>query len=118
MRYKPFDIFLGSGVIGTLIILVAYLLATVGAIKFLFFSGKKRTKQWEIVIPLAGIALLIYTLYKNVLPWPTTGAGRAYPITAIIWLVIGIVAIVSRPALASRIGAQLTADENLSEARS
>ena len=115
---KPFDIFLGSGVIGTLIILVAYLLATAGAIKFLFFSGKKRVKQWEIVIPLAGIALLIYTLYKNVLPWPTTGAGRAYPITAIIWLVIGIAAIVSRPALASRIGEQLTADENLSEARS
>ena len=115
---KPFDIFLGSGVIGTLIILVAYLLATVGAIKFLFFSGKKRTRQWEIVIPLAGIALLIYTLYKNVLPWPTTGAGRAYPIAAIIWLVIGIVGIVSRPALASRVGAHLTADENLSEARS
>ena len=115
---KPFDIFLGSGVIGTLIILVAYLLATVGAIKFLFFSGKKRTKQWEIVIPLAGIALLIYTLYKNVLPWPTTGAGRAYPITAIVWLLIGIVGILSRPALASRVGAHLTADENLSEARS
>ena len=115
---KPFDIFLGSGVIGTLIILVAYLLATVGAIKFLFFSGKKRTKQWEIIIPLAGIALLIYTLYKNVYPFPTSGAARAYPIAAVIWLVIGIVGIVSRPALAARVGSHLTADENLSEARS
>ena len=115
---KPFDIFLGSGVIGTLIILVAYLLATVGAIKFLFFSGKKRTKQWEIIIPLAGIALLIYTLYKNVIPFPTSGAARAYPIVAVIWLAIGIIGIVSRPALAARIGEHLTADENLSEARS
>ena len=115
---KPFDIFLGSGVIGTLIILVAYLLATVGAIKFLFFSGKKRTKQWEIIIPIAGIALLLYTLYKNVIPFPTSGAGRAYPIVGAIWLLIGIVAIVSRPALAAKIGAKLTADEKLSEARS
>ncbi|MEI6216766.1 MAG: APC family permease [Actinomycetes bacterium] len=115
---KPFDIFLGSGVIGTLIILVAYLLATVGAIKFLFFSGKKRTKQWEIIIPIAGIALLLYTLYKNVIPFPTSGPGRAYPIVGAIWLLIGIVAIVSRPALAAKIGAKLTADEKLSEARS
>ncbi len=114
---KPFDIFLGSGVIGTLIILVAYLLATVGAIKFLFFSGKKRTKQWEIVIPIAGIALLLYTLYKNVIPFPTSGAARAFPIVAALWLIVGVVGIVSRPALAAKIGAQLTADENLSEAR-
>ena len=114
---KPFDIFLGSGVIGTLIILVAYLMATVGAIKFLFFSGKKRTKQWEIIIPIAGIALLIYTLYKNVYPFPTSGPSRAFPIVAIIWLLVGIVGIVSRPALAARIGEKLTADEKLSEAR-
>ncbi len=114
---KPFDIFLGSGVIGTLIILVAYLLATVGAIKFLFFSGKKRTKQWEIIIPIAGIALLLYTLYKNVIPFPTSGAARAFPIVAALWLLVGVVGIVSRPALAAKIGAQLTADENLSEAR-
>jgi len=113
---KPFDIFLGSGVIGTLIILVAYLLATVGAIKFLFLSGKKRTKQWEIIIPVAGIALLLYTLYKNVIPFPTSGAARAFPIVAALWLIVGIVGIVSRPALAAKIGAQLTADENLSEA--
>ncbi len=114
---KPFDIFLGSGVIGTLIILVAYLLATVGAIKFLFFSGKKRTKQWEIIIPIAGIALLLYTLYKNVIPFPTSGAARAFPIVAALWLLVGVVGIVSRPALAAKIGARLTADENLSEAR-
>ena len=36
-----FDIFVGSGVIGTLILIVAYVLATIGAVRFLFFSGKK-----------------------------------------------------------------------------
>lgn len=112
---KPFDIFLGSGVIGTLIILVAYLLATVGAIKFLFFSGKVRAAKWEIVIPVAGILLLIYTLYKNVIPFPTGGAARAFPIAAAIWLVIGIGGILARPTLAAKLGAQLTANENLSQ---
>ena len=52
------------------------------------------------------------------IPFPTSGAGRAYPIVGAIWLLIGIVAIVSRPALAAKIGAKLTADEKLSEARS
>lgn len=110
---KAFDIFLGSGVIGTLIILVAYIMATLGAIKFLFFSGKTNTSKWEIVMPLAGMAILIYTIYKNVIPFPTSGAGRAYPIVAAIWLIIGFIGIVSKPGLAKRIGEKLTRDENL-----
>lgn len=116
-KVKPFDIFLGSGVIGTLILLIAYVLATLGAIKFLFFSGQNKAAKWEIVIPIAGILLLIYTLYKNVIPFPTTGAGRAYPIVSAIWLVIGIAGILTRPVLAKRLGEKLTSDENLSAAR-
>ena len=116
-KVKPFDIFLGSGVIGTLILLIAYVLATLGAIKFLFFSGQTKAAKWEIVIPVAGILLLVYTLYKNVIPFPTSGAGRAYPIASAIWVIIGIVGIVMRPALAKRLGEKLTADENLSAAR-
>ena len=67
---KPFDIFLGSGVIGTLILVAVYVLATVGAIKFLFLSGTKRAASWEIIIPIVGIVVLIYTLYRNVIPFP------------------------------------------------
>jgi len=116
-KVKPFDIFLGSGVIGTLILLIAYVLATLGAIKFLFFSGQAKAAKWEIVIPIAGIMLLVYTLYKNVIPFPASGAGRAYPIASAIWLVIGIVGILARPTLAKKLGEKLTADENLSAAR-
>jgi amino acid transporter len=116
-KVKPFDIFLGSGVIGTLILLIAYVLATLGAIKFLFLSGQKRVAKWEIVIPVSGILLLVYTLYKNVIPFPTAGAARAYPIVGGIWLLIGFIGILARPALAKRLGEKLTADENLSAAR-
>ena len=113
---QAFDIFAGSGVIGTLILLIVYVLATVGAVKFLFFSGKKRTAQWEIIIPIAGLGMLGITLWENVQPWPTSAAGRALPIAAIIWLVIGIVFILAKPKLATKLGEQLRNDENLSEA--
>lgn len=114
---QPFDIFVGSGTIGTLILLVAYGMATVGAIKFIFFTGAPKAKSWEIIIPILGLMVVAYTLYRNVIPFPTSGVARAYPITAIVWLVIGIVGVLARPALASKIGSQLTKDENLSSNR-
>ncbi len=109
----PFDVFVGSGVIGTLILLVAYVLATIGAVKFLFFSGTKRAATWEISIPIAGLLVLGYTLYRNVIPFPASGAARAYPIVGALWLLIGIVAIFARPNLSAKVGERLTADENL-----
>jgi amino acid transporter len=114
---EAFDIFVGSGVIGTLILLIVYVLATIGAIKFLFFSGKKRTKSWEIIIPLAGLGMLGITLWENIHPWPSSATGRALPIAAIIWLAIGIVFIFAKPKLATKLGEQLRTDENLSAAR-
>ena len=33
---------------------------------FLFFAGRVKTKMWQIIVPLLGIALVGYTLYKNV----------------------------------------------------
>lgn len=114
---KPFDVFVGSGVIGTLILLVAYALATIGAVKFLFFSGPKKAASWEIIIPIAGLILLAYTLYRNVIPFPTSGAARAYPIVGAIWLLVGIVGVIARPGLAAKVGDKLTADENLAPVR-
>ena len=116
-KVHPFDIFVGSGVIGTLILVAVYIVATVGAVKFLFFSGKKRTASWEIIIPIVGLVVLGYTLYRNVIPFPTSGAARIYPIVSAIWLIVGIAAVFARPDLTKKIGAKLIADENLSEAR-
>ncbi len=114
---KPFDIFLGSGVIGTLILVAVYVLATIGAVKFLFFSGVKRAASWEIIIPIAGLIVLIYTLYRNVIPFPASGAARMYPIVSAIWLLAGLVAVWARPAFTKKLGEKLLADENLSAAR-
>lgn len=90
--------------IGTISLLVAYLLATVGAIRFLFFGGNTRTPKWQIIIPILAAAFVIYTLYRNVV-----GVDSPYgwfpPIVA-VWLIIGI-AISFRQGLVDRVRANL-----------
>src|SRR3954453_10908649 len=49
----PFDVFIWSGVIGTLILLVAYLLATIGAMRMLWFRTGYLVPLWQIVVPVA-----------------------------------------------------------------
>src|SRR5580692_6234397 len=48
----PFTLFLESGTIGTLILLVVYILATIGMVRLVFFSGDNRIRRWELIIPV------------------------------------------------------------------
>jgi amino acid transporter len=109
------DIFDTSGTIGTLILLVVYLLTTTGAIKLLFFSGPAKVRRWEIVIPVLGAIVLGYTLYRNVWPYPT-GTAAWLPIWAGGWLLVAIVAVIVAPKAARRIGALLTDADGLKPA--
>jgi amino acid transporter len=114
-RAAPFDVFLTAATAGTLILLVAYALATLGALRLVFFSGPTQVRNWEVTLPILGIALLAYTLYRNVIPWPTGSA---------LWgpgLAIGVVGIVvtvalARPGAARRAGLKLAQAEGLSAA--
>jgi amino acid transporter len=110
---KPFDEFLYSGTIGTLILLVAYVLATLGAIRLVFFAGETRVARWEIVVPFLALLVLGYTMWRNVVPWPT-GTAAWLPVVCIVWLVAAVVLVLVRPELARRAGERLTADEGLS----
>jgi amino acid transporter len=101
-----FDVFLWSGTIGTLILLVAYVLATLGAIRLLFFSGRVLAPRAEIVIPLLGLLVIGYTLYRNVVPYPT-GAAAWFPPVCLIWLLAAVVYVVARPGVARRAGERL-----------
>lgn len=121
----PFTLFLESGVIGTLILLVVYVLATIGMVRLVFFPGPERpgaagessprsgaVHRWELVIPVLGIIVLGYTLYRNVWPLPT-GVNWWGPSVAIAWLVIGIAWVLARPAATRRAGELLTQAEGL-----
>jgi amino acid transporter len=111
-KAKPFDEFVWSGVIGTLILLVVYIMATVGAMRVLFFSKRKIVRTWEIVIPLASLVVLVYVIYRNVVPYPT-GANAKLPVIFIAWIAVGVVYVLVRPAVAKRAGELLTSEEGL-----
>jgi amino acid transporter len=113
LHAKPFDEFLYSGTIGTRILLVAYVLATIGAIRLVFFSGDDRVARWELVIPGLALIVLGYTIFRNVWPYPT-GASAWWPAVCAVWLLLAVAPLVLiRPGLARRAGERLTADEGL-----
>lgn len=109
---KPFDLFLASGTIGTLILLVAYALATIGAARLLFFSGRREVAGWEIVVPALALLLVGYTLFRNTWPYPAGIAG-VYPALSAGWLLVGVAWVLARPAATRRAGRLLVADDGL-----
>ncbi len=113
LRGDPFGLFVEAGVIGTLILLVVYVLATIGMMKLVFFSGDRTVRRWEIAVPVLGIIVLGYTLFRNVWPFPS-GAGWWGPGVAIAWIAAGILLALARPAAAARAGRMLLRSEGLS----
>jgi amino acid transporter len=108
----PFDLFVASGTIGTLMLLVVYALATIGAARLLIFSGERQVAAWEVVVPFLALLVIGYTLLRNVYPYPTD-AARWYPIIATVWIVVGILLTFVRYAATQRAGERLMAEEGL-----
>ena len=106
LHAKPFDVFTISATAGTLILLVAYIFATLGAVRLLFFSGRTDVNKWEIAIPILGLTLLGYTLYRNVIPWPA-GSALWGPGLAIAVLGTIVLVVLARPAAGRAAGAKL-----------
>src|SRR5690242_15635302 len=109
-----FDVFVWSGVIGTLILLVAYVLATLGAMRMLWFRGRARVPQWQMIIPIAALLVLLATLYYNVDP-DAAKATRWNYYTAGIWVIAGAILVLVLPGLAARVGAGLSRHEGLTD---
>ncbi len=101
---KPFDTFFWSGAIGTLILLVAYLLATAGCIKLIWIDNKMpQVARWEIVIPLAAVVVIGYTLWRNVLPYPDAAPAKWFPVAAGGWLLVVVLVTFLVPGFAQRL---------------
>jgi amino acid transporter len=111
---KPFDTFLWSGTIGTLILLVAYVLATLGCIKLIWIDKKMpQVRSWEIVIPVLALVMLGYTIYRNVIPYPTSGPAQWFPVVAFGWIVVVALIALLVPGFAERLAGGLRElDEN------
>jgi amino acid transporter len=107
-----FNSFLWSGTIGTLILLVVYVLATVGCIMLVFVRHKLPVPMWQIIVPIAGLVVLGYTLYRNVYPYPT-GTPAWFPVVSGAWLVAAVVAVILAPKTARKLGAALAVREGI-----
>jgi hypothetical protein len=94
--------------IGTVLILVAYVMATVGAIYFLFFRGEAKAPVWQILIPLLGGAFVCYTIYRNVFVGQE-GTFARLPYIEVAYLLAGFVVVWLAPGLAGRVRAGLAA---------
>ncbi len=116
LRGDPFTLFLESATIGTLILLVVYILATIGMVRLIFFSGQTQVRRWEIAIPVLGIIVLGYTLFRNIWPLPS-GVAWWGPAVAIAWFVIGIVWVLARPAATRKAGELLLKADGLTAAK-
>ncbi len=114
----PENTFTWGGTIGTLILLVAYVLTTIGAIRLFFIQRRMAIPMWQVVIPLAAIVLLGYTLYRNVIPYPAWGSSTFWlPVVSGGWLLVGIAAVIMAPATARRMGAKLSEMEGRAAAK-
>jgi amino acid transporter len=108
----PISAFEWSATVGTLVVLFVYMVVTAGAMRLLFFSGMNEVRRIEAIIPVAALLVLGYTIYRNVVPYPT-GDDRWLPMLAGIWVLVAVAGVVASPSVARRIGAKLTASDGL-----
>ncbi|HET9653752.1 MAG TPA: APC family permease [Kineosporiaceae bacterium] len=116
-RSDSLTVFVNSGVMGTLILLVAYVLATLGVIRLLFLGADRTTPRWQLAVPVLALLVLLYTLWRNVYPYPSTDPSTAsfwLPIVCAVWVLLALVVILIRPEVARRAGDRLAAEEGLS----
>ena len=114
VRTEPSELFAISGTTGTLILLVAYTLATIGAIRLLFFpkDGVVTVRRWEIAVPVAALAVLGYTLFRNLVPLPE-GAAVWGPILAVTWLTLNLIVVLVRRRSAEQAGRLLMQSDGI-----
>jgi hypothetical protein len=94
--------------IGTVLILVAYVMATVGAIYFLFFKDGAKVPMWQAAVPALGGAFVCYTIYRNVFVGQEAGFARL-PYIEGAYLLVGLVVVAAAPGLVGRVRRGLAA---------
>ncbi len=79
-----------------------YIVTNIGALRFLLASARG-VPRWEVVLPLGGILVAGYTLYRNLWPVPDHPYD-VFPYIVAAWLSLGAVAAFVVPGLARRAG--------------
>jgi amino acid transporter len=101
---EPIKVFFYFATIGVLSLLAMYVLTNAAALAFLW---REERRWYDVVLPLGGIAVAGYTIYRNVYPAPASPFD-VFPWIVLGWLVLGTTAATLVPGLAKRLGAELT----------
>jgi hypothetical protein len=89
-------------------------LATIGMTLLVFVRRKlPAVPMWQVIIPVLGIVVLGYTLYRNVYPYPS-GDAYWYPIVAGGWLAAALIGVLAASGTARRLGNALLSREGIS----
>ena len=96
----PDDSFFWWSTAGALLILVPYMLLSIGA--GTMFARLKGIGRLEIIIPVLAVAVIAYTLMVNVFPLGE-GAYRVIPFLVMAWIAVAIVATIVWPSLLQRV---------------
>jgi amino acid transporter len=83
---EPMRVFFYFATFGVLNLLVMYVLTNLAAIRLLL----QRSRPWEALLPVLGIAVAVYVLYRNVWPVPDPPFD-VFPYLVAAWLAIGVV---------------------------
>ena len=102
--------FFYPGTLGTLLLLCMYILTEIGVINYMFIGRRVRVPRMEVIIPVVGIIILGYVLYRNVWPVPPVPFNYIAYMTG-AWLVAGALIAMLAPGLAKTIGANLTREQ-------
>jgi len=95
------NVFFYLATIGTLSLLVMYVLTNVAAARHL-----GRRSLWQVVAPAGGVLIAGFVLYHNV--WPVPPAPYEYfPYLVLGWLAAGLVVTVVVPGFSGKVGAGL-----------
>lgn len=89
LKIDGFTVFFYIGTIGTLGLIVVYLLTCVSSIAY--FGVRKKVWTWQNVAPAIGALLLLYVLWSNVSPSALTFPYSIFPYIALAFIVAGCV---------------------------
>jgi amino acid transporter len=102
------DAYFYAGTIGVLALMVAYLMTTIGAWKYLVFDSPRR-RVIDFIFPAVGAVVVCYILYRQVYPKPTYPYSL-YPYLVVGWLVVGLAIVSLTPGMSRRVGERLTSE--------
>jgi amino acid transporter len=109
----PYTLYFYAATAGTIALLVAYAMVTLGAIRFLFFGETRRVAGWEIIMPLGALAVVGYVVYRQMDPDGTGPSSLWNTSIGLIVPAVGILIAFLLPGLASNFGRHLSEEEGL-----